>query len=269
MAEDPFEGHRVLAFDLETTGLDTRRDRIVQYALVGSDEQGGSVTVDDIVNPQCKIPTNASSVHGIFDEDVKGKGVFGEHADRIHDLIDGSVIVGHNIERYDWPLLTAEFARLGRLSPKPHAMIDTLRLAKRLRIPGRHDLGTLCRGADISLNKAHDAAADAGATLLLLWRWIAKHPQHFRRSVTEIENWITTGDSLKNELGPGLDDLEPVEGTGGRLRRNGEQIIICFGKHKSREIRVIAQEDPGYIRWLCSPASPLNTDAKELIREIL
>ena len=63
MAEDPFEGHRVLAFDLETTGLDTRRDRIVQYALVGSDEQGGSVTVDDIVNPQCKIPTNAQHMH--------------------------------------------------------------------------------------------------------------------------------------------------------------------------------------------------------------
>ena len=171
MATDPLSGYRVLGFDLETTGLDTRRDRIVQYALVGSDHQGDVITLENIVNPQCNIPANASSVHGIYSEDVKGQGSFAKHAEQIHDLIDGSVIIGHNIQRYDWPLLTAEYIRIGSLPPKPHAMIDTLRLAKRLRIPGRHDLGTLCRGADISLDNAHNAAADAGATLLLLWKW--------------------------------------------------------------------------------------------------
>ena len=269
MAEDPFQGEQVLAFDLETTGLDTRRDRIVQYALVGSDHQGDVITLENLVNPQCKIPENASSVHGIYNDDVKEKDVFAKHAEQIHNLIDGSVLIGHNIQRYDWPLLTAEYIRIGSLPPKPHAMIDTLRLAKRLRIPGRHDLGTLCRDADISLDNAHNAAADAGATLLLLWKWIAKYPQYFRRSVTEIENWITMGNSQENALGPGLDDLEPIEGTGGRLRKNGQQIIICFGKHKSRNILAVAKEDPSYIRWLCSPASPLNNDARNLIRNML
>ena len=42
------DGLRVLGFDLETTGLDTRRDRIVQYALVGSDHQGDVITLDKI-----------------------------------------------------------------------------------------------------------------------------------------------------------------------------------------------------------------------------
>ena len=145
MAEDPFDGFRVLAFDLETTGLDVRRDRIVQYALVGSDVEGDLISVNKIVNPTCKIPIEASSVHGIYDEDVKGKDTFAKHAEDIHDLLNDSIVIGHNIQRYDWPLLSAEFARIGRLVPKPHAMIDTLRLAKRLKIPGRHDLGTLCR----------------------------------------------------------------------------------------------------------------------------
>ena len=77
------------------------------------------------------------------------------------------------------------------------------------------------------------------------------------------------GNSQENALGRGLDDLEPIEGTGGRLRKNGEQIIICFGKHKSRNILAIAKEDPSYIRWLCSPASPLNNDARNLIRNML
>tara|TARA_B100001113_G_scaffold352054_1_gene352507 strand:- start:98 stop:907 length:810 start_codon:yes stop_codon:yes gene_type:complete len=269
MVEDPFDGFRVLAFDLETTGLDTRRARIVQYALIGSDVEGEMISVNKIVNPTCKIPKEASSVHGIFDEDVKGKGVFLEHAENIHELLTDSIVIGHNIVRYDWPLLTAEFSRIGRLVPKPHAMIDTLRLAKRLRIPGRHDLGTLCRGENISLNNAHDAAADAGATLLLLWRIMAKHPRHFRRSPTELENWITTGDSETNHLGPGLDDLEPISGTGGKLRKNGDRVVFNFGKYKSRDLHVIAAEDPGYIRWLISPAGPLNEDARKMIKKIL
>jgi len=269
MAEDPFDGFRVLAFDLETTGLDTRRDRIVQYALVGSGIDGEIISENQIVDPTCKIPAGASAVHGIYDKDVKGKGLFSEHADTIHDLLKDSIVIGHNIQRYDWPLLTSEFTRIGRLIPKPHAMIDTLRLAKRLRIPGRHDLGTLCRGENISLNNAHDAAADAGATLLLLWRWIAKHPRHFRCSAKELEQWISTGESETNQLGPGLDDLEALKGSGGKLRKNGDRIIFNFGKYRSRDLHVIAKEDPGYIRWLCSPAGPLNEDAIKKVKEIL
>ena len=156
-----------------------------------------------------------------------------------------------------------------QLPPKPHATIDTLRLAKRLRIPGRHDLGTLCRGENISLNNAHDAAADAGATLLLLWRLMAKYPRHFHRSPTELENWILTGDTETNSLGPGIEDLEPLEGTGGKIRKNGDRLVLNFGKYRSRDLHIIAIEDPGYIRWLCSPSGPLNEDARKLIKEIL
>ena len=97
MVEDPFSGFRVLAFDLETTGLDTRRARIVQYALVGSDSQGDIISVNKIIDPTCKIPTEASSVHGIYDEDVKGKKVFSEHAEVIYELLNDSVVIGHNV----------------------------------------------------------------------------------------------------------------------------------------------------------------------------
>ena len=269
MVEDPFSGFRVLAFDLETTGLDTRRARIVQYALVGSNSEGDIISVNKIVDPTCKIPADASSVHGIYDDDVKGKGVFSEHAKDIHEMLDDTVVIGHNVLRYDWPVLTAEFTRIGQLPPKPHATIDTLRLAKRLRIPGRHDLGTLCRGENISLNNAHDAAADAGATLLLLWRLIAKYPRHFHRSPTELENWILTGDSETNALGTGLEDLEPLEGTGGKIRKNGDRLILNFGKYRSRHLEIVAVEDPGYLRWLCSPSGPFTEDARKLIKEFL
>ena len=269
MVDDPFSGRRVVAFDLETTGLDVRKDRVVQYALIGSDVDGSTITVESLVNPQQHIPSNSSAVHGITDSDVSSAGTFMEHASHISEILDGSVVIGHNIERYDWRLLTSEYMRIGRLPPEPAVMIDTLRLAKRLRIPGRHDLGTLCRTADITLNNAHNAAADAGATLMLLWRWMSRHPREFRRSPEELQAWISAGSGSQNALGPSLDDLEAIPGSGGRLRRDGERIVLAFGKHKARDLLVIANEEPGYIRWLCSPAGPLNQEAIDVVMDLV
>ncbi|DAC64743.1 TPA: hypothetical protein HA325_06925, partial [Candidatus Thalassarchaeaceae archaeon] len=66
-------GYRVLGFDLETTGLDPRSDRIVQYALIGSDEDGSHINQTSLVNPRRTIPAASSRVHGIVDADVKGE----------------------------------------------------------------------------------------------------------------------------------------------------------------------------------------------------
>ena len=269
MVDDPFAGRRVIAFDLETTRLDIRKDRIVQYALIGSDVDGSTIAVESLVNPQQHIPRDSSAVHGITDSDVRSAGTFTDHANDISEIIDGSVVIGHNIERYDWRLLSAEYMRVGRLPPEPAVMIDTLRLAKRLKIPGRHDLGTLCRTADITLNNAHNASADAGATLMLLWRWMSRYPREFRRSPEELQAWISTGSIGQNAMGPSLDDLEPILGSGGRLRRDGERVVLAFGKHKARDLLIVANEEPGYIRWLCSPAGPLNQEAIDLVMDLL
>ena len=64
---DILEGQRVLAFDLETTGVSTNNDRIVQVALIGAQADGSTVHYDVLVNPQRPIPMGASRVHGIFD----------------------------------------------------------------------------------------------------------------------------------------------------------------------------------------------------------
>ena len=109
---DILEGHRVLAFDLETTGVSTNNDRIVQVALVGANSEGEPVNYDMIVNPQRPIPMGASRVHGIYDSDVRGKPVFKHYADDLFALMDGAVIVGHNARRFDMPLLENEYLRL-------------------------------------------------------------------------------------------------------------------------------------------------------------
>ena len=186
MSDPLLAGYRVLGFDLETTGFDHRKDRIVQYALVGSDTDGTHINLQSLVDPRVKIPPETTRVHGISNDDVKGMGEFSQHVNEIISMIDDSIIVGHNVIRFDWRFLEVECMRAGVETPIPKGIIDTLVLARRLRIPGRHTLGHLCARFGIEISRAHQADADAGATLLLLWRMMRAYPDRLSGSIDDL-----------------------------------------------------------------------------------
>ena len=180
------DGLRVLGLDLETTGFNPREDRVVQFALVGSDSDGSHLNLNSLVDPGCRIPSESSKVHGIFNDDVRGAGSFEEHVDSMSNLMDGAVIVGHNILAFDWRFVEMECIRIGREAPVPLAIVDTLVLAKSFDVPGRHNLGLLCKRFGIGLERSHSADADAGATLLLLWKFMREYPGKFKGTVEEV-----------------------------------------------------------------------------------
>ena len=180
------DGLRVLGFDLETTGFNPREDRVVQFALVGSDSDGSHLNLNSLVDPGCRIPSGSSRVHGILNEDVRGAGSFEDHLDSMSDLMDGAVIVGHNVVAFDWRFMEMECIRIGREAPRPLAIVDTLVLARSFDVPGRHKLGLLCKRFGIGLERSHSADADAGATLLLLWKFMRAYPEEFKGSVEEV-----------------------------------------------------------------------------------
>lgn len=173
---------QVLGFDLETTGFAANKHKIVQYAFVGSDKGGNHINVESLVNPNMKIPSETTDIHGISDIDVKNIPYFSEHIEKITNLVEGSIIVGHNIINFDWPFLEMEYLRCGIEMPKPYAIIDTLVLARKFKIDhyGSKKLGSLCEKFGITLERAHSADADAGATLLLLWRIMKTYPEKFQ-----------------------------------------------------------------------------------------
>ena len=185
MATGFLDGHRVLGFDLETTGFDPRSDRIVQFALVGSDTDGSHLNTHSLVDPGIAIPIESTRVHGIEDGDVRGAGSFGDHIDSISRLIEGSVIVGHNVLAFDWRFMEVECSRIGRDVPEPLAIVDTLVIARRFGVPGRHKLGVLCERYGIRLERSHRADADAGATLLLLWKLMGAYPKKFKGGIED------------------------------------------------------------------------------------
>ena len=267
---DVLDGHRVLAFDLETTGISTNNDRIVQVALIGADADGNPIHHDVIVNPQRPIPREASRVHGIYDQDVRGKPIFKECASELSELMEGAVIVGHNARKFDMPLLQNEFYRCGITPPRPLVVLDTLEAVRRLKIPRPHNLGAQCARHGIDLSNAHNAAADAAACLLLLWKVMRDHPSSFRRSLQEIEEWLISGEVRKDEseLGRALTDLDSLD-KNGRIRIDEGAYIVAFGRHRGKDLQSIEREDPRYVDWLISPNGIEDEHARETLRQLV
>ena len=100
-------------FDLETTGTDPTRDKIVEISILRVEPDGGRLARTRRVDPECPIPAGATAVHGIGDEDVRGEPPFRKVARGLLDLLDGADLAGFNVRRFDVPLLERELRDCG------------------------------------------------------------------------------------------------------------------------------------------------------------
>ena len=109
MVSKILDGVRVIALDLETTGISTRNDRIVQFALIGSQANGEKIQWCELVNPERRIPIEAMRVHKITNEDVRNEPVFSTYADKLSQMIGGASLLGILIRQFDLGMLNQEF----------------------------------------------------------------------------------------------------------------------------------------------------------------
>ena len=94
----PVELDRPLVFlDLETTGLSTKEDRIVEMAIIMVSPQGDVAEKVRRFNPEMPIPKEASAVHGIYDDDVKDEALFRTRARSLFQQLDPCDLAGFNI----------------------------------------------------------------------------------------------------------------------------------------------------------------------------
>ena len=103
----------IVFFDLETTGVDTAKDRIVEISMVKVMPDGDEITRTRLINPQMHIPEQATAIHGITDEDVKNEPTFAQIAKSLAQFIEGCDFGGFNSNRFDLPMLVEEFLRAG------------------------------------------------------------------------------------------------------------------------------------------------------------
>lgn len=160
---------RLVAFDLETTGLDGERARIVEFCFIELDGELGELgRWSELVNPGMAIPADTVKVHGITDEMVAGRPQFGAFASRVQALVQDAVLVAHN-HKFDLEILSRELVRAGQPGLKPnHPCIDTHQIEA---FVNSHSLAeTYKRYVGREFDGAHRSEADTAACVEVLRR---------------------------------------------------------------------------------------------------
>jgi DNA polymerase-3 subunit epsilon len=157
-----------LAFvDLEMTGLDSAKDRVVEICV---ERWVGDTRVDEVatlVRPDERMG-GAAHVHGLNAAELEGAPPFGEIVPAVQRTLEGAVLVAHAAQ-WDVTFLEAEMARCGQPSFKVAHYLDTLTLARRSFALPSYSLDALCRSLEIDRGRAHRAASDVAA-MRGLWK---------------------------------------------------------------------------------------------------
>ena len=103
----------IVFFDLETTGVDTSHDRIVEISMIKVMPDGEEIVKTRRLNPEMPIPPESSAIHGIKDEDVKDCPTFAQIAKSLEEFLRGCDFGGFNSNRFGLPVLVEEFLRVG------------------------------------------------------------------------------------------------------------------------------------------------------------
>lgn len=152
--------------DVETTGLNPQVDRICEIAIVVKKNSKEIASFSTLVNPLSPIPLNISKIHNITDEMVAGKPAFKDIIIKVLNMLENSVIVGHNV-KFDYDFIDAEFNRYGYRIPRDGiiAVIDTLKISKKFGSFKNNKLKTIADSLNIKDLNWHRAYQDVLATI--------------------------------------------------------------------------------------------------------
>lgn len=159
--------------DLETTGLNRERDRIIQYGIFGTTGSIlGCISHTALVNAETPTGRDPRNIPGIDPKDVMhAQPLRNKHLDILFTALHHKIVIMHNAA-HDWTFIQNEFRRHGRMPPVPHMQICTYNWARRARLDGFLTLGDLCHRFGVPLPVAHHAWHDARATFYLFILWL-------------------------------------------------------------------------------------------------
>ena len=240
----------IIFFDLETTGVDHAKDRIVELAMVKIFPDGKREKNVKRINPGIPIPPEVTLIHGISDEDVKNCPPFKQVAHNLYDWMRGCDLAGYNSSKFDLPLLAEEFLRVGiNVDFTERHMIDVQQIF--FKMEARTLSAAYAFYCQKELENAHSAEADAVATWEILEAQVIRYPQ--------------IGDTVESIVKfTGEDDI--VDFARRFIKENGVE-IFNFGKHKGKPVVQVLKEEPQYYDWMMKGDFAMNT--KQKLTEIL
>ena len=255
-------------FDLETTGVDVGRDRIVELAIVkvmpnGQIHKMPSEGQDRlVVNPEILIPIESSLIHGIYNEDVRNAPLFRDIAAKIYQFLFDCDLAGFNSNKFDLPLLAEEFLRAGiDFDVEGRNLVDVQVLFHLLE--PRNLSAAYKMYCQKDLVDAHEAMPDVMATAEVLDAMIKKYQG---QSVVLGKDETVLVENDMELLHHISERRKKVDLVGHVVLNDAEVPVFNFGKHKGRAVTEVFQSEPGYYGWLMQADFPLYT--KKVCKEI-
>ncbi len=233
----------IVFLDLETTGVDPAKDRIVEISLVKVMPDGSQEVKTRRLNPEMHIPEAASAVHGIHDEDVANCPTFREISKSLWSYISGCDFAGYNSNKFDIPVLVEEFLRAGI-----DVDMDKCRFIDVQNIFHRMEQRTLVAAYKFycgkDLTQAHSAEADTLATYEVLKAQLDRYSE-LKNDVEFLSEFSARSQNV-DFAGRIIYDDKGVE-------------VFNFGKHKGRSVAEVFRTEPSYYAWMMNGDFPLYT----------
>lgn len=234
-------------FDLETTGLNVAKDRILEISILKVFPNGNKESKTWMVNPEIPIPPKTIPIHGITDEKVANEPTFKQLSRDIYSMIKDSDLAGFNSDRFDIPLLAEEMLRAGiDVDFKKHLTVDVQTIFHKMEKRNLSAAYKFYCGKD--LNNAHSAEADTNATYEVLKSQINKYD--------ELENDISKLSTFSKRQ-------KSVDFAGFIILDEDRDAAFNFGKHKGKKVIEVFEREPGYFSWL------LNADFPRYTKKVL
>ncbi|HMM16260.1 DNA polymerase III PolC-type [anaerobic digester metagenome] len=238
-------------FDLETTGINITKDRIVEISLLKVHPNGKEEIRSRLINPEMPIPAQSTAIHGITDDDVKDSPTFKQVAKSLADMLEGCDLAGFNSSRFDVPMLSEEFLRAGvdfDMSKRKFVDVQIIFHKKEQRtLEAAYKF--YC---DKELQNAHSAEADTIATYEVLKSQLDRYPD-LENDVAFLSKEYSSFNNNVDFAGRIIFDDKGVE-------------VFNFGKHKGKPVAQVLRNEPSYYSWMMDGDFPLNT--KQVLTKI-
>jgi DNA polymerase III subunit epsilon len=225
----------LVIFDTETTGAVPYRDRIIEIAAVRLNPDGSRERWSRRVNPEMRIPVEATAIHGITNADVENCPPFRKVADEMIRWIGDADLCGFNVHSFDLRILKAELARCGVEFPMEGRRVIDVQVIFHSREP--RDLSAAVRfylGRDH--RGAHGAEADAEATLDVLLAQLERY--------TDLDRTAPGLEAASSR--PSSRWVDPDR----KLEWRDGQACLTFGKYAGRSLQEVMKLDLLYVDWI-------------------
>jgi DNA polymerase-3 subunit epsilon len=256
----------IVFFDIEATGLNVLKDRIIQIALIKHHADDSPVEeLEFMINPEMEIAPDAIKVHGITSDMLADKPTFNQVADELYAFIGDADLAGYNSDRFDIPMLLEEFARVGYdLDLSLRRCLDVQKIFYKME---PRTLKAAYRVyCDAELENAHDAMADVKATVAVFKGQLDKydgvdyidgdgfnHGPPIVNDVSKIVEFTSSGNSV---------DVT------NRLKYNPDgEIVFNFGKHIGKRVKDVISKDKQYYNWILD--KDFSVQVKQTLRKLM